>query len=287
MQDRATVSIIVGAPAPVDAADACLAALASQVDDTVEVLVITDSAESIHCPDWARNVVEPGRSVPELWAAGLRLAGGDLIALTATGLVPAADWVHRTRELHAAGEPAVGGPIEPVAGGRLVDWAVYFCRYAPYMLPLAEDGLEVPGDNASYRHDVLQRYHALYEDGFWEPFVHRSMRADGHVLRVRPERISRQAPGARGSAFAHQRFQHGRVNGVKRSKGVSRARVASGLLSAPLVPLLMTARAARQVVTKRRHRLAFLVASPLMLWFYSWWALGEAVGRLDVLGGRA
>ncbi|MDQ3898203.1 MAG: glycosyltransferase [Actinomycetota bacterium] len=219
--------------------------------------------------------------MPELWAKGLQHATGDLVGLLASTAVPDPDWVARTLELHRHGEAAVGGAIEPGTGLRLVDWAVYFCRYTPYLLPIDEGSLvELPGDNASYRTDILARYRHLWERGFWEPAVHHAMRADGHHLRMSGERVVRHGPGTRAGAFCRQRFNHGRAHGERRWAGRGRAEVVRTVVTAPLVPPLLTMRAARAVFARRRLRARFVVASPFVLWFYCWWAAGELSGRL-------
>ena len=232
-------------------------------------------------PGWARWLIRSGGLVPVLWAEGIEHASAEIVALLGSNVVPAGDWVARVREGHAGSEAVLGGPIDPGAGLSVVDWAVYFCRYSAYMSPLVPDAdLEVPGDNASYRSDVLRQYHDVYRDGFWEPFVHAAMRADGHRLGFSPKRPVHHQPGTGIVRFCRQRFAHGRVHGESRSKSLPRVRVLVAAASAPLVPLLMTARAARNVFVKRRHRVRFVLAAPLVLWFYCWWAAGELAGRI-------
>lgn len=278
---RLTLSIVVGSRAGETSAAACLAALAGQRRQDIEVILVEDEPTTSPVPDWFVRIARPGGLVPELWAEGLRRASGDLIALTATTVVPDPDWVSRTLDAHRTGAAGVGGPIEPAPGMGLVDWAAYFCRYAPYMLPIADGhALEVAADNVSYQGDILRRYAHLYAEGFWEPFVHSAMRRDGHVLRVGSERIVRPAPGLSGAGFCRQRFHHGKANGEKRSVGASRRRILQESLTAPLVPALMTARAGRRVFTKGRLRGRFIVTSPLVVAFYVAWAAGELVGRL-------
>jgi hypothetical protein len=284
---RPRLSIVVAARENEGGARACVDALGPQVDGEVEVIVASDTDAAGWAPDWARCCSRPGALVPELWAAGLHEARGELVGLLAGNVVPDPDWVQRTFELHRDGTAGIGGPIEPGAGLGPVDWAVYFCRYAAYELPIpSPDRLEVPGDNASYRGEILRRYQDLYEDGFWEPFVHRALRDDGHVLQMRSERIARLRSGARTASFRRQRFEHGQRNGELRSAGLERARIATEMATTPLVPALMTFRAGRTVFARRRHRLRFLAVSPLVLWFYGWWAVGELAGRLRVVVGR-
>lgn len=281
-QPRPSLSVVIGSRARESPSSLCLAAMTEQRRDGVEVILVEDEPAATAVPDWVVRVSRPGGLVPELWAEGLRHASGDLIALTATTVVPDPDWIERTLRAHESGAAGVGGPIEPSPGLRMVDWAAYFCRYAPYMLPIVDgEALEVAADNVSYRGEVLRRYSDLYELGFWEPFVHHAMRGDGHELRVGSERIVRQAPGMSGTRFCRQRFAHGKANGKRRSTGCSRRRILQESLTAPLVPALMTVRVARSVFAKGRLRWRFIATAPMILVFYSAWAAGELAGRLS------
>lgn len=266
------------------ATGACLGALQTQVTPDDEVLVVDDGTGH-GPPAWARRVSAPGRSlVPEQWAAGLIEASRPVVALTSAAMVPGPGWLDRARRLASAPEAGRGGAIEPGVGLRHWDWALYFCRYAPYMLPLERTaGLEVAADNAAYRADVLEGYRTRWQDGFWEPFVHRAMRAEGHRLSIDPDMVVQLSPGTDPGAFARQRFRHGRSHGRHRSKGQHRVVVLVAGLTAPAVPPLLAARIARLVWTKRRYRARLVVALPAVVWFSAWWAAGELAGRIDAL----
>lgn len=245
-------------------------------------VVVVDGGEPAAYPSWVEREVSGGSLVPELWAAGLARATGEVIALTSAGMVPDPGWVARIREVGRGPAAVVGGVIEPSTGLGLVDWAVYFCRYAPYMRPLPEASgrLEPAADNAVYQSDVLAGYRAHWQGAFWEPFVHRAMAAEGHRLVVVDDLVVRHAPGTSAMAFVRQRYFHGRAHGELRSVGMARGAILAASCSAPLVPLVMAARAGRLVASKRRCRLWFLLSLPLMLVFSTSWAVGELVGRL-------
>lgn len=281
--DVPSLSIVVGARSDEPPASACLESLYRQLSPDMEIILVEDreTAAPAALPGSVRRFVRPGGLVPELWAEGLRHASGRIVGLLASTVVPAPDWVASTLELHQGELAGIGGAIEPGEGLRAVDWAIYFCRYAPYLRPIPEAAdLEVPGDNASYRHDVLVDYRHLYEDGFWEPSVHRSMRADGHRLGVCSERVVTYESRTPAGQFCRQRFLHGRAHGEQRSIGQPRGRILVQSMSFPLVPPLLTFRVARTVLRKQRLRGRFLAVAPLVMYFYSWWAVGELVGRL-------
>lgn len=281
---RPVLSIVVAHPGPDGAGSACLEALRPQVGADVEVIVVAAAPIARPVPHWFEELVVPGGLAPELWAAGVVRAEGTIVGLLSTAVAPGAHWVARTLAVHATGAAAVGGPIEPGAGGTLVDWALWFCRYAPYLPPLVNpEAVEVPADNASYLRRVLVRYRELYERSFLEPFLHDAMRADGHAVRMTSERTVRTLGGARATAFCRQRFLHGRAHGARRSEGQRRGPILRAALTAPLVPAVMTARAVASVMAKRRYRARCLASLPLMVAFYCCWAAGELVGRLETV----
>ena len=117
--------------------------------------------------------------------------------------------------------------------------------------------------------------------------MHAALLAEGEELLTAENLVVTQGNTVRLRHFSRARFAHGREYGRKRSQGRRRPHIAVAILSTPLVPLLMTVRAARQVMTRRRLRLRFLLCLPLIMWFYGLWAAGECAGRCDELLRRA
>ena len=282
------LSIVVGSNGATEGLEACLAALEPQVDGA-EVLVCepepSPPALRARFP-FARFHVREGALVPALWRDGIDASRGRVVALTISPMLPAPDWVAAVAELSARRE-VVAGAIEPGPALRLADWAEYLCRYARDMLPFeAHECLDLPGDNAAYRREALERTRPLYRDGFWEPEVNRRLRADGVRPWHAPELVVRQGRSAGLRAFTRQRLVHGRAHGRLRGARFGPGRNVAGILGAPLVPPLMTGRILRELGRRRRHRARALAALPLVLWFNAAWAAGEVAGHLDVLRGR-
>lgn len=285
---KPTISVVIGSIAPPEALEACLGALEPQRDG-VEVLVYESRPSPATLRDrfpWARFAVRPGALVPELWRDGIEESTGEIVALTISPMVPAADWVSSISSQHREHD-AVAGAIDPGSGLRLSDWAEYFCRYARDMRPFrGHDCLDLPGDNAAYKRELLERTRSLYRDGFWEPEVNRRLHEEGVVLWHTPEIVVEQGRSAGWAAFVRQRLAHGRAFGRQRGVRAGRMRNVVGVAAAPIVPFLIALRAYGAVSACRRHRLRFGAALPLMLLFNAAWALGEARGQLDVLRGR-
>jgi hypothetical protein len=281
-----TVTVVIGASAPPESLEACLTALEPQVEDHVEVLVHAAFASSLALRErfpWASFAHSPGALVPELWRDGIDAARGRIVALTIAQMVPAPDWLDQIGALHERHD-ALGGAIDPGNRLRPADWGEYFCRYARDMRPFpARETLDLPGDNAAYKRDALDGVADVYRHGFWEPFVHRRLARDGIIHWQDPQLIVRMTRSAGLSAFTKQRYSHGRQYARDRSAAFSTGRRLVGILAAPAVPFLMTARVLRLVLRKRRYRMRALAVVPLMLWFNFAWAYAEARGYADIL----
>jgi hypothetical protein len=263
------VSIVVASNGTPGSVEACLAALQGQVDGA-EVIV--------------RD--RPGALVPELWRDGIDAATGEIVALTISPMRPAPDWVARIRE-RLSEDDVVAGAIEPGEGLRVVDWAEYFCRYARDMRPFERrDDPAIPGDNCAYRRELLERTREVWRDGFWEPEVNRSLRAEGVCLWHDPDVVVYQGRSAGFGVFFRQRLEHGRAYGRQRGARLGAGRNAAGVALALVVPFLLVVRTAREVFSRGRCRARFLAALPALLAFDVGWAAGEAMGHLDTLRGR-
>lgn len=283
-----TVSVVVGSNGAPGSVERCLSALRDELAG-VEVIVCEPSAS----PDEVRAAFpfatwheRPGALVPVLWRDGIEQANGELVALTISPMVPEPGWIESLRSAMASAD-AVGGAIEPASGLRVADFAEYLARYSRDILPFPpEESLDLPGDNAGYRRSRLQEVAASWQDGFWEPDVHAALDARGARLVRDPGVVVAMGRSAGASAFMRQRLVHGRANGRSRGAGSSRASNAIRVLLAPIVPLVLVARATRETFSRRRLRLRLLVALPYLVAYDVAWAAGEALGHLDRLRGR-
>jgi hypothetical protein len=282
------LTVVIGSSAPPERLDACLAALAPQVDG-VEVLV----RESVASPaslrvryPWARFTESPGALVPHLWRDGIDDAHGDAVALTIAQMRPAPDWIASIRD--ALGEhDAVGGAIEPGDGLPLVDLAEFLCRYARDMRPFEpRENVDIPGDNAAYKVSALERVREDYRDGFWENVVDRKLADAGTVPWHTPSVVVSMGPSAGFGAFVQQRQAHGRLYGHQRGAHFTRGRNLVGVLASPMVPFLMTLRAYRELASRRRLGVRTLLALPIVFAYNVVWALAEARGHADMALGR-
>jgi len=279
------LTVVVGSNGSPGSVERCLAAIERQRDGA-QVIVCEPAASPDEVRErfgWAQWLERPGALVPELWREGIDRAEGRIVALTISPMEPAPDWLSTILSEHGRHD-AVAGAIEPGKRLRLADWAEYFCRYAKDMRPFEpHETVDLPGDNASYKRELLERTRELYRDGFWEPVVHRRLAEEGVSLWQSPLIVVRQGRSAGPRAFASQRLHHGRAHGRQRGLHFSAVRNLAGALGAPLVPGLLALRVLQTVFARGRHRLRAVIVLPWMAWFNVAWAAGEARGHLDAL----
>ena len=283
-----TLSIVIGSNGARDSVQRCLEALESQRDG-VEVLVCEPRPSAEHVQvgfPWATFIERRDALIPELWREGIERSSGDVVALTISPMIPAADWVETVRA-EMSNADVVAGAIDPGPGLRISDFAEYLCRYAKDMRPFPpHPSVDLPGDNSAYRRSLLTEARDTYADGFWEPVVNRALAQKGARLWHTPAPLVRQGRSAGWAAFTRQRLLHGEAHGRQRGEHFSPARNALGIIGAPAVPLLLTARILREGSDRGKLGLRTWLALPHMLLFNVAWAIGEARGHLKVLRGR-
>jgi glycosyltransferase involved in cell wall biosynthesis len=267
----------------------CLRALEKQHHNgDLEIIVIdnsTDETADIVKRDFPAVkfvAAEKSKLIPELWGIGINESAGDFVALTTSHFVPAATWTREIIKAHELERHAgIGGAIENEPRAGLVSWAIYFCRYSPYMLPFGETEVEdFAADNASYKRRELERVSDAMRDGFWETFVHREMLKKRMSLVKSPQIVVYHQKSFSFVGFINQRFWHGRQFGGARAARISGARRLMMILLSPLIPLVYLSRITRRVFAKKRNVGFFLASLPILILFLLSWSLGELSGYL-------
>lgn len=220
-----------------------------------------------------------GTLAPALWSAGIARARGRVVALTTGHCLVSPTWASALLRAIDAGAAAAGGPFRVAAGTGPTDWAVFYLRYAAFLPAVMGAGRidgELAGDNAAYRQADLARHPDVYAHGFWELDMHRVIRAEGGWLEAVPEAVCEFGRAFPFLAVARHRFAHGKHSGASRAS--QRIRPAWQIVvGAPLVPLVLAARAAGRV-SRDGGSWRFWIALPWFLALGSCWAAGEAVG---------
>lgn len=292
MHTRPDLSIVMGTVSAARNIDAAIETLvASTVGIAAEILV-DDGSDDGTAERAARHGIAvrrhpPGTLVPHLWASGIGRAKGAIVAVTTGHTTVGRGWAEAlARPLSRPEVGGTGGPLRLAAHASSVDAGVFFLRYAQFLPSVLGDGPqqgELAGDNAAYRREDLLRDPATLADGFWELAFHKAQRARGLELWGVSAAVAEFGRAYPFATIAHHRFAHGRAFGAERVAAGSR-RPWQLVLGAPLVPGLLTIRAAARALADRDHRARFVGALPVTLALASAWAAGEAVGAASAGG---
>lgn len=275
----------------------CVEALQPQASpDTTEVLVVravdrpcgsarTRLAAAMPALRWID--APEGSTVPRLRGLGIAAARADKIAMLEDDCVAAAGWCARAQ---AAGESsaATGGAVEPGPYERVLDWAVYFCEYGRFMLPLANaPNAPLTGNNVVYARPAIAGLAPALQADFREAFVHALWQREGVPTSVDAGLIVTNVNRWSGRHLTAVPFHHGRAYAAERfgQRGLF-FRVGLALLALGL-PVLKTARLVRETTSRKRFVGRLVVALPWILVFVTSWSAGEIAGCLLGAGHSA
>ncbi|NNF04641.1 MAG: glycosyltransferase, partial [Rhodothermales bacterium] len=284
-----SLSVVVAATGMAEQLERCLDALARQTVRP-EVIVVSNRsgnapASSTDSPPVSFVSMDASTTVPRLRAEGIARASGDVVVLTEDNAVPDTGWCEEILRAHRAGHEVVGGPIDNEPTGRLADWAAYFYEYGRYMPPVPSGEADaLPGNNVSYRRSDLLEIADHFEDGFYEVFVHDELKRLGRTLRLHStalvHHIGRYEAGTVLSACYHHARAYAGMRTRNRSAAV-RLLFATGTV---ILPVLLTARIGRIVLSRQRYVGPFFRSLVWLVPFTCSWALGELSGYLAGTG---
>ncbi len=286
-RSETAVAVVVADPEGNPHLDACLDAYAAGQEAGDELVAVVAMAapgvEALRRRHRAVRFIQaaPGTLTPVLWALGLKAVSAGLVRTTIAPCLPEPGWRPALVSAHGDRTAAVGGAMEPAPSMRPRDWAIFFLRYRNYMLPMTRHRVaDVPGDAASYRHDLLGRRVQLWSGGFWENVVNADLAKSGEVLVLDPSVAVEYRGGEEALRFLRQRFTHGIHFGRGRLTGAApwRRVVYAGLFVLP--GAVFFTRITRDVWARGRCRGRFLLCLPWLAVFLGAWSLGEWTGAL-------
>lgn len=237
-----------------------------------------------HFPDVRVIETTERLAIPAMRTMGLSQAGGDIVVFTEGSCVASENWLREIIKAHQLGYDAVGGAIENGSLHRLVDWAVYLCEYSHSMLPIpAGEVGGIPGNNAAYKKELLDRLNDNLKKNYWEFFIQKELQQRGVRFLSVPSMVVYKKKQFGFGYFMAQRFHYSRsFAGMRRQQMSTLRRMVYAILS-PALSGLMIWRTAQQVFMKKRFRKKFIQTLPLLSVFALSYAAGEFAGYL--LGG--
>jgi Glycosyl transferase family 2 len=224
--------------------------------------------------------VDRKMTIPALRHLGVMRATGNLVAILEDHGEVAPDWAAALIEAHDGPWGAVGGVVENGREG-LVNWAAFFCEYAPYMGPVLEgESADLPGNNIAYKRPHLLRHAHELEQGRWESWINDKIRRDGVPIASTNKAVVRHIKPFRLGHFLVQRFHFARsYAGMRRVDQSPLKRLIYGLGSCAL-PALLLLRVTKTALAKGKNLGKFAASVPLIALFYTVGAAGEMIGYL-------
>lgn len=253
--------------------------------DRMEVVVVDRIGGAIRESIRARRPsvklieIDEPMPIPRLRHRGAIAGRGELLAILEDHAAVEPNWANALLTTADEGPwGAIGGAVENGRTGWIAR-AVFLCEYAPYMKPVVEGPADdLPGNNIAYRRSHLLKHVDLLDQGRWESWINDRLRADGVPLRSTNKAVVRHIKTFKLWYFLKQRFHFGRsYAGMRRPDQGPAKRLAYAIGSFAL-PVLLTIRAFRTVLAKRRDRLWFLACSPLIFLFFLIGSIGEGMG---------
>ena len=217
-------------------------------------------------------------TIPELRAAGIAAATAPHIALIEDHCVVRPGWAELIVRQHDEGHAVVGGPIHNAVDDRVRDWAAFFCEYSAYLEPGPSGPAPgLPGMNVSYDRTAIAAIADLLADGRWETWLHARLLERGFELWADPALVIDHAKDFDLREFLSQRYHYSRSYAGMRNPDLGWKR-ALYVLASPLLPPLLYARIAGNVLHAGGRALTLVAATPLVFLYLAVWTYGEAVG---------
>jgi hypothetical protein len=276
----------------------CLdALLAQKAVETPEILVPHDdtlagaTALAARYPRVKFLHMAGTRTPAELRAFAAGEASGRIIGMLEDHTIPEPDWCARVIEAHEQQRAAVGGAVDKgFAPGRTTDstlnWAVYMTDYSRYMNPMpAGPSHSLTDCNVTYKRSALEPIEDVWLHEFHENVVNGRLHERGEVLWFDPRIVVREHRPLTIVKAVRDRYAFGRLFASTR---VENAPLAKRLVMAGaslIMPPVLAARAARNLLSRRRHRAQIVRCAPALLFVASVWMLGEMVGYLTASPG--
>ncbi|MEO8198920.1 MAG: hypothetical protein ABI679_00230 [Gemmatimonadota bacterium] len=215
-------------------------------------------------------------------SAGLARTRGDLVAIVEDRGVPRRDWARNLTAIHQRLDHAVIGGGVDNGRDRVLNWAVYFCDFGRYQLPLDPGPREYVTDvNIGYKRRALEQTRELWKERYHETTVHWALARAGETLYLSNEfAVDQMRDDLTIGRLVSERVGWGRLFAYTRAResGLGKRLVLAAI--APALPLLLFYRLARHQLAKKVTIGKFIVASPVVLLLLATWSLGEMIGYI-------
>ncbi len=274
----------VGPPFIID----CLASLANQKNGPdFEVIVVDchgkETQQKIQTKyPWVKLIAQEGRhTIPDLRRVGVQKARGEIIAILEEHCLASEEWVATIVKNHESPYVVVGGSVADWNYDRLRDWVTYFCEYNAYMPPVPEGTVnDLPGNNISFKQNILRRHLQDLDHGYWEAFLYSRLQSENTTLFSDPKMVVYHRGPFNYLYYLRQRYLFSRAYAGARRTLISMKQRLFYLLASPILPALLLSRIAARVWQKRCHIDKFILCLPMLIPVTFVYIFGEFVGYL-------
>ena len=278
---RVSLSVVIAASDSAAAVERCLSSLGCSLPGME--IIVAFSPDRIAVPISRAGVTwieaEPAASVPRLRRIGLDQSRGEVVVFTEDSCTFADGWADAWRRAFAAPEiRAATGPVAPAMGGRTIDWAVFFCEYAPFLAPDSPPA-RLAGNNFAIRRCDAKR---LDSERIEESEVPSQIDTFGGITTVTGA-VARHVRGYSVAEAVRDRLRLGRDFGQRRAGTMLPVLRWIGIIAGPLILAAQVARLFWIVIRARRHLGPFAEAVPITLGLLTAWSVGEWLGWIAAL----
>src|SRR6267378_7338410 len=284
----AKISVVIPSVSGLPVIAECLDALSRQRGEVQAEVIVVDRcgngtaaliAERFPWVDLVSRGEQEG--IPQLRAAGIERASGDIVVITEDHCIAPDNWYEEIVKAHEAGYTVVGGSVENGCVGRVADWASFLCEYSQAMSPVPFGEVEdIPGNNASYDRAVLTGISEHVKKNCWEFYLHEELRSKGVKFLSSPAIVVTHKKQFGVGFFFAQKFHYSRSFAAMRRTQITRQARILYLFATPLLPLMLLWRVSRQVLRKKRLYKELVMSLPLLSLFGVSYACGEFTGYL-------
>lgn len=215
-------------------------------------------------------------------AIGLRLAKGEIIAMTEDHATPAPDWIEQILKAHEKPYQIIGGAIENGIDSPL-NWAWYYCDFGRYGRPFPVGDINYVSDvNVSYKKEALDSVKDVWYEAYRETILHWTMREKGAEL-VLDENIAvyQQRPKISLLNAFRERIQWGRVFAETRVAVSSISRRFIYAVGSIILPPVLLFRLLRNMKRHQRSFKQIIQTLPFAFLLLIGWSLGELLGYVS------
>lgn len=230
------------------------------------------------------KVVQGGcleESIPRLRHRGIQATSAPIVAIIEDHVEVESGWAATILEQMAdSAISAVGGRVESGRGGWL-NTGVFLADYARYIGPVAEGPYsDLPGNNVAYRREALLQHADALAEGKWESWVNEALAAAGHRLVSTNEMVVRHIKGFSFDEVITQRWHFGRSYAGMRNSDLGPVKRTAYGIGSIVLPMLLTWRATRLILSKNVSRLTIMATWPLVAGYMTIGAIGECAGYI-------